>query len=205
MPFALLMAVIMAMIFMFASQKSESLIHRYSVTQASGFALDLGAKLAQRARWSYDIALADAGPKLPGLCASYGGVNTPVGAFSMCLIARKICVNHPRASSVQRCISPDDGTLLARQNFDPSKKTLFATLFSRVWLENANAALFSPAAPAGVTSNALTAPPVACVGGACAVTCSVNAHCITYRFCPLTTDCQPDELVWQTIGFLKEP
>lgn len=211
MPFSLIMGVLMAMIFLYASQKSEDLIKRYSVTQANSYALDLGAKIAQRARWSYDIAKADAGPTAPNLCVgTYGGVLTPVGAFQMCLIDGKICVQHPRSSSKKVCVSPADGTLLAKEldplknSRTPSRNAIAA--FSRIWIETANAAsIFSPAPPsAAETSNSLGAAPT-CLGGPCAVTCALNADCVSFKFCPLLSDCNSDEFMWQTVGFLKGP
>lgn len=214
-PFSLVMAAVLASIFFYASNKSDRLIARYRSAQAQTDAVDIAAKLAQRIRWAYDIAEADKMPSNPRLCTlTYHGSVVNVGTYQLCVIGGRICVEHPRRSSVSVCVVPNS-TLTAKlsapsnaqpiSTSDSSKRSLvtFAQL-SEVLISQALAAPGSPPEPnaAEVSVNLGVLAPTQCHGG-CAVTCSANASCLTIRFCPLTGACQPNEEVWQTIGLIR--
>ena len=202
--FSLFVAAAMAGLFVFVSGKSDRLIERYYITQGQSYAMDLSPKLAVKLRWAYDLA------KTPGLCASYGGTTRNIGAVPLCFDAtNKICVPHPKDASPV-CVSDGDSTLIAKflspaNRFRPSA---FAHQFADWLLPSAQAAPWSPPnPPAGEISNSVALAPVCLGGGDCGAQCSVNADCLTFKFCPLTgltgSSCKPNQFVWQTIAFLK--
>jgi hypothetical protein len=207
--FAMVMAMIMAGIFYFASGQTENLTDRFAVAHSVSYANEMAIKFGQRARWAYDAARADARNPALNLCGSYGGVNTPVGAFRLCLVADGICVRHPLSSNVRVCVSPNgtDPSLIARHRRfgSPAKYDAVAQLFAlTVPSAEAQSRFSPPPPPIGVTTNALTVANNVCIGGDCRARCNINADCLTIKFCPLVSQaCTEDQIVWQTIALIR--
>ncbi|MES2965333.1 MAG: hypothetical protein V4760_15720, partial [Bdellovibrionota bacterium] len=200
-PFALVMSVVIAGVFMFATQKIENLIRRYYVVQGVSYAQDLSAKLAVKLRWSYDVGAAiAANPANAPMCA--GGSLDAVGTSSFCLVGGAACVQHPKSGN-QVCVSPSGGTLVAWRPTRHDAKEFAWSEIARLLLPRARAVSPVPLEPpVAETSNDITGAPV-CIGGNCGAICNgTEADCFSFTFCPLTKACGPDEMVWQTVGFL---
>ena len=222
--FSVIMAAIMATIFMFASSNSKSLVDKVGRSQGVAYGNELSVKFAQRLRWAYDAARADALNPSLGLCSKYGGTTVTLsGGIRLCMtnMAEGICVKHPQAPSQKVCITPNgsDPSLIATRLTDPRplelfepapKRTTSIALVAQALLTQSYAqSIYSPPVPSSVaTSNSLTVSATNCLGGNCRAICGgagKNADCVTYRFCPLVGTCSANQLVWQTVAFIRTP
>lgn len=207
-PFSIIMAAIMAGIFIYASNKSKSLTDRYSSSQSVGFANEIATKLAQRIRWAYDVSRADARTPSLNLCDSYTGANTPIPVrnFQLCLVGGQICVKHPQLPTQDVCITPNGAnpTLLSKAP-ENAPMGAWAQMTDLVIPTAVAQNIYAPAdLPASATSNSLTVNNGACIGSECRAICSTNSDCVTFRFCPLIGGCASDnQFVWQTIALIR--
>ncbi len=199
-PFCLVMAAILAGIFMYASSRSNALIEKVGRAQARSYGNQLAVKFGQRLRWSYDAARADAANPALQLCTSNGGVITPLNGVSLCLINDQVCVQHPQVPAQTVCVKRSDSSLVA---FNPHPRDLWVNL-AHAFVPSAFAQnLNVPAAPAAASTNINFTPNPTCVGGDCAARCGVNADCVSIRFCSLVGTCTANQHVWQTIAFIR--
>ena len=206
--FSLILAVILTGIFVYVSSQSSSLVDRVRRTQGLAYGNQLSVKFAQRLRWSYDAAKADAANASLGLCASYTGTLVTVGGapgIPLCIVSNQICVQHPFLPSQQVCISP----VGASPTIIGQHRSLLDSVIPRAEAQS----MFIPAdPPAGATSNALSVATNTCLNNTvdCLARCGTagvggNADCLTIKFCPLVGTCNTDgsEDVWQTIALIR--
>jgi hypothetical protein len=201
----MIMAAIMAIMFVYASSKTKALTDKVGRSQGIFYGNQLSVKFAQRLRWSYDVARADALNTALNLCSSYpGGGIVTVGSISLCLINSQVCVSHPQNLLQPVCISNSDATIIAYHR--PELRFSNWAALTRVTVDSANAQnLYEPTEPpAGATTNDLTVRTNACIGGDCRAQCGANADCLTFKFCPLVGGaCETNQMVWQTVAFIK--
>lgn len=216
-PFSVIMAAIMATIFMYSSNKSKSFTDQLSSAQGVAYANELSGKFAQRIRWAYDAAKADTMNPALNLCSSFGGANMNIGssAIRLCLVNNRICVKHPQLTTVDVCITPTGSSpsILVKAtdlnpDFDSHPSSAWASALN-VLIEKSYAQnIYTPAdLPASATSISFTVSSTTCLGGNCNAVCGSgagsNADCVSFRYCPLVNACTANQMVWQTIALIR--
>ncbi|HVK61543.1 MAG TPA: hypothetical protein VM432_08335 [Bdellovibrionales bacterium] len=209
-PFAVITAVVIVIIFMQATERVNQVSKRYAMSQGLTHTQSIAEMLAQRIRYAYDLARAADRPNNAGLCS--GGmsrIQIGTSGIYLCLnAAQEICVPHPKSGSPV-CVKANV-EITARRDMNIENKMFAASAVSRLWSSSRALAAINyapPEPPAAETSNSLFAP--ACPtepGGNCALTCgSADVDCLSFRFCPLTKTlgCSANEFVTQTVAFPK--
>ena len=217
-PLSIFISIVIASLFVLASHQLDNLYRRYWISEATRTTQDIASALAERLRWAYDTAAASV--TNPSLCDPMAGwYATSISSMppiKLCLSGGQVCVPHPKDAH-PICVGPSYGTLTAKVSNRTRPVTIVADRASarsqnaiatwfRLTLPRARAASFSPPAPPAIeTSNDLNPlNPATCIAGDCGgAQCGINADCVSFQFCPLTSSCNPDELVWQTVAFLK--
>lgn len=214
---ALIMAVLAGVVYFYSNVQMLNVTKQYRKTKSMAYAHQIAGSFAQSLRRAYDVAQVIAkdptNTDKQALCTGFGlGLHT-IGGVSLCLKNRGVCMPHPGNAQRQLCISLDDNSLYAKQNQTPSHDVpQFASLMQ--WLlspQKAFAQPYRPPVPPSLETNNDLPDQPRCLGGACSVICQpnpgANADCVTFRFCPIMSqvgECEPDEVVTQTVGFLRD-
>lgn len=203
---AFVLSILIGIIFVAANQSLQAQTKETRGTRMRSYANEISNRMARKLRWGYDTA------RVPGACTTVpdaaihniprsGGPSASTLPLPICLIHSQACVDHPADFNTQICVSQDAATLLAQNG---NSRSNWVSLILEQAVAQIGQSPFSPDPPPTTETNNDLALNPTCLGASCEVRCGMDADCMTFTFCPLTTPtCLPEELITQTVGFIR--